>query len=50
MSNFWKGVASVLALQWLIGNKSNGRNGCGGCFTFFILVICLIAYSLGVLE
>lgn len=38
MNNFWKGVASVLALQWLLGNKRDGRWGCGGCLTYLITI------------
>ncbi|MDE7385504.1 MAG: hypothetical protein K2N28_00015 [Muribaculaceae bacterium] len=50
MSNFWKGVASVLAIQWLFGIKRDGRWGCSGCLTYLILGICLITYLLGILE
>ena len=48
MSDFWKGVFTVLGLQWLFGSDSGC--GCGGCMTTLILGACLICYFLGLLE
>ena len=51
MSDFWKGVISVLTLQWLFGGgKSGGGCGCRGCFTTLVLGACFILYLLGLLE
>ena len=48
MSDFWKGVLSVLTLQWLFGGSNNGGScGCGGCLTVLILGACFICYFLG---
>lgn len=49
MSGFWKGVFTVLGLQWLFGGNNNGC-GCGGCLTFIILGLCVILNLFGLLE
>ncbi len=51
MSDFWKGVFTVLTLQWLFG-KGDGASGCGcsGCLTVAILALCLIFYLLGLFD
>lgn len=50
MSNFWKGVFTVLGLQWLFGGGNGNGCGCGGCLTWIILGVCLILYMFGLLE
>jgi len=47
MSDFWKGVISVLTLQWLFGGDSGC--GCRGCLTFIILGACVVLYMFGLL-
>ncbi|MBD5220676.1 MAG: hypothetical protein HDS72_10685 [Bacteroidales bacterium] len=50
MSDFWKGVISVLTLQWLFGGGKDGGCGCSGCFTALVLGACFICYILGLFE
>lgn len=49
MSDFWKGFLAAIGLSWLFGDGEGGC-GCGGCLTFIILGVCLILYSLGLLQ
>ncbi len=47
MKDFFKGIIAVVTLQWLFGNGGSSGCGCGGCFTYLILGLCLICYLLG---